>query len=205
MGRMDAEHGDVGEVIDPHHLRLHRGAVDQPDLDVAAIADDVAIGDDEAGGVDDEARARIDGLLRPLAELVAEELLEGRATQRRGQGAQRIGRRDGLGDDDVDHPRQHPAHQGREGGRAVIGRGAGGEEEKNGEHGEAGRHQGGGHQGGGHQGGGRGAPRRHGGGLPFAIEMARASARDKSGPPQAPAAASAAIPPWPSLPERARA
>ena len=49
-------------------------AVGEDALDVGGLIDDVLVGDDVAGGVDDEAGAQ--GLRRHLADLAAEEAVE---------------------------------------------------------------------------------------------------------------------------------
>ena len=95
----DADDGDVGDRVDAHDPAGQIFAVLQGNRDARGPADDVAVGHDDAGGVDDEAGAgAADGL---AAEAVAEDALGRGPAQLRGD----VGgvRTAVLDDGDVDH------------------------------------------------------------------------------------------------------
>ncbi len=80
---LDLQHRQVGLGVAPRDLRLELPLVRQPHLDLAGVLDQVVVGEDDAGLVDDDARALAAGLAagrRPLAEepleVLAEELPE---------------------------------------------------------------------------------------------------------------------------------
>ena len=81
-GDVHLEEGEVGGGIRADQLRLVGVLVRERHLDLLRALDDVVVGDDVAGLVDDEAGA--EGLLRGLLGLEAEERVDGRA--RRGGG-----------------------------------------------------------------------------------------------------------------------
>ena len=72
LRRFELQHREIGLLVDADQLGLDLGAVVEDDVDLVGIGDDVVVGDDDAGGVDDEARAERIGLARlELAALVA--------------------------------------------------------------------------------------------------------------------------------------
>ena len=96
--RVDAQHGEIGRLVAAEHRRVERAAlVAEAHLDHARLADDVGVGDDRAGAVDQEARAgRLAGTLArgdrddagaragvDLPDLRAAELPADRAQRRR--------------------------------------------------------------------------------------------------------------------------
>ena len=102
----DLDDGDVGQFVGAEQLGRQFGAVGQRHHDAVGGAYDVIVGDDDAGGIDDEAGAGALDLLAAAAKAVAQFVLDLRR-----QTFQRIIAGDGFGDADVDHGRQHPAHQ----------------------------------------------------------------------------------------------
>ena len=107
----------------PTSLGLDLGAVVHDDVDLVGVRDDVIVGDDDAGGIDDEAGAERIGLVRlqspsppPLGrrravlEEVVEELLERRARRQLRHRAAAVAAAlglDGLRGRDVDHRVDH--------------------------------------------------------------------------------------------------
>ncbi len=76
---VDAQNGEVRAFVGKDELRLELAPVGERDGELVAALDDMEIGDDEAGGIDDDAGA--ERLLHALArhaeaEAIAEKLLE---------------------------------------------------------------------------------------------------------------------------------
>ncbi len=89
-------------------------AIGQRDDDLVGVVDHMVVGDDNAGGVDDEARSSAGHLLPAIAEAPAELAAQRRVAQFRRQFAEHIAARDGFGDRDVHHGRQHLLDQRRQ-------------------------------------------------------------------------------------------
>ena len=92
LGRLDAQHREIGLLVAADDLGLEPRAVGEDDGDLVGFGDDVVVGDDDAGRIDDEAGAeRVDAARRAIGRLVVaalaaavleellEELLERRA------------------------------------------------------------------------------------------------------------------------------
>jgi hypothetical protein len=79
------EDGQVGLLVQADHLRLVLVAVERDDLHLAGLLHDVGVGERDARGVDDDARAQaaLRNPLRHVAEEAAEELLAEELLERR--------------------------------------------------------------------------------------------------------------------------
>ncbi len=79
FGGLNFKHGEVGFLVDADDVGLDLGAVIHDDVDLVGIGDHVVVGDDDAGRIDDEARAERIGLVRlqvAAAALAASAVLE---------------------------------------------------------------------------------------------------------------------------------
>ena len=119
LGRLEFQHRKIGLLVDADQLGLELGAVVHDDADLVGIGDDVIVGHDDAGGVDDEAGAERVGLVRlqiaalrtartamAVLEEIVEEFLERRARRQLRHGAPAVAAAlglDGLRGRDVDH------------------------------------------------------------------------------------------------------
>ncbi len=98
---LDAQHGEIGARILEDEIGVEFALVGESDLDLVRILDDVIVGDDEAGGVDDDAGAqRALDLLARAAGAAAKEAAEDRIVE------QRHPVFDDPGGVDVDHRRR---------------------------------------------------------------------------------------------------
>ena len=125
-GRLHLDQRHVGQFVGADHLGGQPRAVGQRDHDLVGVTDHVVVGHDQAGRVDDEARAGAHRLLLSIAEAAAELAAERRVAQFRRQFAQHLAAGDGLGHRDVHHRRQHALDQRREALRRRAGDGAAG-------------------------------------------------------------------------------
>ena len=97
---LDAQHREIGARVLEDEVRIELALVGERDLDLVGVLDDVIVGDDEAGGVDDDAGAeRALDLLARTARAAAEETAEDRIIEQR--------------DPVLDHPRRVDVHHGR--------------------------------------------------------------------------------------------
>ena len=81
---LDAQHREIGARVLEHELGVELALVGERDLDLVGVLDDVVVGDDEAGGVDDDAGAeRALDLLARAAGAAAEEAAEDRIVEQR--------------------------------------------------------------------------------------------------------------------------
>src|SRR5205823_10863472 len=82
---VELEHGQVRLLVGPDDLRLVLAAVDRDDLDLGGLLDHVRVGERDAGGIDDDARAQaaLRNALGHVAEEAAEELLAEELLERR--------------------------------------------------------------------------------------------------------------------------
>ncbi len=89
-------------------------AVGERDHDLVGVADDMVVGHDQTGRIDDEARAGAHRLLAAIAEAAAKLSPQRCISQFRRQLTEHIAARDGLRHRDVHHGRQHTLDQRRE-------------------------------------------------------------------------------------------
>ncbi len=108
LGALDAQHREIAALVLQHDVGCKLALVGERDLHFAGIRDDVIIGDDEAGRINDDAGAEraLDLLARHAA---AEELAEKRV------GHKRVAVLDDPRRVDVHHGRRDPLHDRREG------------------------------------------------------------------------------------------
>jgi hypothetical protein len=107
---VDLEHGEIGVAVGEQHFRLELAAVGERHHDVLSVFDDMIVGEDDAVGAHDDARAQ--RLLHALAEFRrrTEEALE------KGIGEERVHRRlDDGARIDVHDSRRHALDDRREG------------------------------------------------------------------------------------------
>ena len=117
--RLHAQHRKIGLLVLAHQFGGEAAAVREVDRDFVGALDDVIVGDDDAAGVDHEARAERGHLARLLLfVIVLEHLLIGRAG-RELRHLVEVGPVDLLAGRDVDHGRGKPRRQIRE----TVGRG----------------------------------------------------------------------------------
>ena len=85
VGVLDAQHREIGALVLEHDLGLELALVGERDLDLVGILDDVVIGHDEPGGIDDHAGAEraLDLLARAAQPAAAEEAAEDRVVEHR--------------------------------------------------------------------------------------------------------------------------
>ena len=62
--RLELQHREIGLLVDADDVGLELAAVVHDDVDLVGIRDDVIVGHDDAGGIDDEAGAERVGLVR---------------------------------------------------------------------------------------------------------------------------------------------
>ena len=81
---LDAQHREIRAAVLQHDLGLELALVGERDLDLVGALDDVVVGDDQAGRIDDHARAeRALHLLAGCCAGHAEEAAEDRVVQQR--------------------------------------------------------------------------------------------------------------------------
>ena len=115
---LDAQHREIGARVLEHDIDRELALVGERDLHLVGAVDDVIVGDDQAGRIDDDAGAeRLLGLLARPAELRPEEAAEERVFH------QRIAVRHGLGGRDGDDRRHHALDDRRVGHAQRFGRG----------------------------------------------------------------------------------
>ena len=91
---LDAQHREIGARVLEDEVGIELALVGERDLDLVGVLDDVIVGDDEAGGVDDDAGAeRALDLLARAAGAAAEEAAEDRIVEQRARGSRPRGRR----------------------------------------------------------------------------------------------------------------
>ena len=109
-----ADHRDIGHRVDADDLARQILPVRERHGDARGVADDVAVGHDDAGRVDDEAGAR----RRAPAGGAAGRAAGARPACRAAPAAAAIAACAALDDGDVDHRRRHPLDQRREARRS---------------------------------------------------------------------------------------
>ncbi len=110
---LQPQHREIAALVLEHDLGLELALVGERDLDLVGALDHVVVGDDEAGGVDDDAGAERALQLVAVAARHAEEAAEDRVLE------QRVAVVHHLGGVDIDHRRRHPLHHRRIGERAI--------------------------------------------------------------------------------------
>ena len=112
---VELEHGEIGALVGEQEVRLEFASIGEHHGDLLRIADDVVVGDDEAGGIEDDAGAQrlLDALARHAERrLIAEEATEERIVEERGRPTAAP---DDAAREDIDHRRRHLLHHRREG------------------------------------------------------------------------------------------
>ncbi len=125
LWRLEFQHRKIGLLVDADQLGLDLGAVVHDDVDFVGVGNDVIVGDDDAGGIDDEAGAERIGLARlqlsalvaslasrttAILEKIVEEFLERRARRQLRHRAPALAAAlglDSLRGRDVDHRVDH--------------------------------------------------------------------------------------------------
>jgi hypothetical protein len=80
----DAQHREIRTLILEHEVGIKLALVGERDLDLVGILDDVVVGDDETGGIDDDSGTeRTLDLLARAAGAAAEETAEDRIVKQR--------------------------------------------------------------------------------------------------------------------------
>jgi len=123
---LDAQHREIAALILQHQSGFELALVGERDLHLVGAFDDVIVGDDQSGGIDQHAGAERALQLAAGAIRYAEKAAEDRIVE------QRVAILHRLGGVDIDHRRRHPLHHRRigqpqfGGGRhaPLLGRGA---------------------------------------------------------------------------------
>ncbi len=117
MGILDAQHGKIAALVLEHDRSLEFALVGKRHFHLVGAFDDVHIGHDQTGGVDDHAGAERALHLPAGIAGDAEETAEDRVVE------QRIAVLHHLGGIDIDHRRRHAMHHRRIGEAELLGAG----------------------------------------------------------------------------------
>jgi len=107
MRILQAQHGEIAALVLEHDLGFELALVGKRHLHLVGAFDDVDVGDDQAGAVDDHAGAERALHLRAAAARHTEKLAKDRVVEQRVAGLHRLG---GI---DIDHRRRDVLHHRR--------------------------------------------------------------------------------------------